>query len=76
MHEMIAVLLCALAPGRESTQQRRDHPYTTAGRQVDVAPAAAGWRSGSAAWPIPGCSPERAWPTAAAWRSAWAWTGC
>ncbi len=37
MHEMITVLLCALAPGRESMQQRRDHPYTMAGRQVDVA---------------------------------------
>jgi phenylalanyl-tRNA synthetase alpha chain len=37
MDEMITVLLGALAPGRESMQQRRDHPYTTAGRQVDVA---------------------------------------
>ena len=42
MHEMITVLLGALAPGRESMQQRRDHPYTTAGRQVDVAHAG-GW---------------------------------
>ena len=31
MHEMITVLLGALAPGRESMQQRRDHPYTTRG---------------------------------------------
>jgi phenylalanyl-tRNA synthetase alpha chain len=36
------VLLGALAPGRESMEQRRDHPYTTAGRQVDVAHAG-GW---------------------------------
>src|SRR6202050_3754058 len=42
MHEMITVLLGALAPGRESMQQHRDHPYTTAGRQVDVAHAG-GW---------------------------------
>ena len=42
MDEMITVLLGALAPGRESMQQRRDHPYTTAGRQVDVAHAG-GW---------------------------------
>src|ERR1700691_4323551 len=42
MHEMITVLLGALAPGRESMEQRRDHPYTTAGRQVDVAHAG-GW---------------------------------
>src|ERR1700728_3393766 len=39
MDEMITVLLGALAPGRESMQQRRDHPYTTAGRQGDVAHA-------------------------------------
>lgn len=42
MDQMIAVLLGALAPGRESRQQRRSHPYTTAGRQVDVAHAG-GW---------------------------------
>ena len=42
MNEMIAVLLGALAPGLQSVQQRRDHPYTTAGRQVDVAHAG-GW---------------------------------
>jgi phenylalanyl-tRNA synthetase alpha chain len=42
MHEMLSVLLGALAPGRESMQQHRDHPYTTAGRQVDVAHAG-GW---------------------------------
>jgi phenylalanyl-tRNA synthetase alpha chain len=39
MNEMITVLLGVLAPGRESTQQRRNHPYTTGGRQVDVAHA-------------------------------------
>lgn len=37
LNEMITVLLGALAPGRPSVQHRRDHPYTTAGRQVDVA---------------------------------------
>jgi phenylalanyl-tRNA synthetase alpha chain len=42
MDEMITVLLGALAPGRESREQRRSHPYTTAGRQVDVAHAG-GW---------------------------------
>jgi phenylalanyl-tRNA synthetase alpha chain len=42
MNEMITVLLGALAPGRESREQPRDHPYTTAGRQVDVAHAG-GW---------------------------------
>jgi phenylalanyl-tRNA synthetase alpha chain len=42
MNEMITVLLGALAPGRESVQHRRDHPYTTGGRQVDVAHAG-GW---------------------------------
>ena len=41
MHEMITVLLGTLAPGRES-MEHRDHPYTTAGRQVDVAHAG-GW---------------------------------
>ena len=37
MNEMITVLLGALAPGRQSRRQRRNHPYTTRGRQVDVA---------------------------------------
>jgi phenylalanyl-tRNA synthetase alpha chain len=39
MGEMITVLLGALAPGRDSVQHLRDHPYTTAGRQIDVAHA-------------------------------------
>jgi phenylalanyl-tRNA synthetase alpha chain len=42
LNEMITLLLGALAPGRESVRHRRDHPYTTAGRQVDVANAG-GW---------------------------------
>jgi phenylalanyl-tRNA synthetase alpha chain len=42
MNEMITALLGALAPGRDSLQHRRDHPYTTSGRQVDVAHAG-GW---------------------------------
>ena len=42
LDEMITVLLRALAPGRDSARHRRDHPYTTAGRQVDVAHAG-GW---------------------------------
>jgi phenylalanyl-tRNA synthetase alpha chain len=42
LDEMIAVLLAALVPGRPSRQQRRQHPYTTGGRQVDVAHAG-GW---------------------------------
>jgi phenylalanyl-tRNA synthetase alpha chain len=42
MNEMIAVLLGALAPGLASVQHLRHHPYTTAGRQVDVA-RAGGW---------------------------------
>jgi phenylalanyl-tRNA synthetase alpha chain len=42
MNEMVTALLGALAPGRESLQHRRDHPYTTAGRQIDVAHAG-GW---------------------------------
>jgi phenylalanyl-tRNA synthetase alpha chain len=42
LDEMIAVLLAALAPGRPSRQPRRQHPYTTGGRQVDVAHAG-GW---------------------------------
>jgi len=37
LDEMITVLLGALAPGRESRQQARQHPYTSGGRQVDVA---------------------------------------
>ena len=46
LDEMIAVLLEALVPGRPARQEPRQHPYTTGGRQVDVArdpaPAAAG----------------------------------
>jgi phenylalanyl-tRNA synthetase alpha chain len=42
MSEMITVLLGVLAPGRERMERRRDHPYTTDGRQVDVAHAG-GW---------------------------------
>jgi len=42
LSEMITVLLGALAPGRDSVQHPRDHPYTTAGRQIDVAHAG-GW---------------------------------
>jgi phenylalanyl-tRNA synthetase alpha chain len=37
MDEMITVLLDALAPARRSRQQPRQHPYTSGGRQVDVA---------------------------------------
>jgi phenylalanyl-tRNA synthetase alpha chain len=37
LDEMIAVLLGALVPGRPSRQQPRQHPYTSGGRQVDVA---------------------------------------
>jgi phenylalanyl-tRNA synthetase alpha chain len=37
LDEMITVLLGALAPGRPSRQQPRQHPYTSGGRQVDVA---------------------------------------
>jgi len=37
LDEMITVLLRVLAPGRDSRQQARQHPYTTGGRQVDVA---------------------------------------
>ena len=36
LDQMIAVLLGALAPGRTHRQQPRAHPYTLAGRQVDV----------------------------------------
>jgi phenylalanyl-tRNA synthetase alpha chain len=39
---MITVLLGALAPGRRSRQEPRQHPYTVCGRQVDVAHGA-GW---------------------------------
>jgi phenylalanyl-tRNA synthetase alpha chain len=42
LNEMVTALLGALAPGRDSLQQSRDHPYTTSGRQVDVAHAG-GW---------------------------------
>jgi phenylalanyl-tRNA synthetase alpha chain len=37
LREMIATLLAALVPGRASRHHRCEHPYTTAGRQVDVA---------------------------------------
>jgi phenylalanyl-tRNA synthetase alpha chain len=37
LDEMIAVLLGALVPGRPGRQQPRRHPYTSGGRQVDVA---------------------------------------
>jgi phenylalanyl-tRNA synthetase alpha chain len=37
LDEMIAVLLAALVPGLPSRQLARSHPYTTGGRQVDVA---------------------------------------
>ena len=37
LDEMITLLLGALAPGRPSRQQPRQHPYTSGGRQVDVA---------------------------------------
>src|SRR5262249_41071797 len=37
LDEMITVLLGALAPGRAARQEPRQHPYTTCGRQVDVA---------------------------------------
>jgi phenylalanyl-tRNA synthetase alpha chain len=37
MDEMITELLGALAPGRPSRQEPREHPYTSGGRQVDVA---------------------------------------
>jgi phenylalanyl-tRNA synthetase alpha chain len=37
LDEMIAVLLGTLLPGRPSRQEPRQHPYTTGGRQVDVA---------------------------------------
>jgi phenylalanyl-tRNA synthetase alpha chain len=42
LDEMITLLLGALVPGRASRRQRRQHPYTTGGLQVDVADAA-GW---------------------------------
>jgi phenylalanyl-tRNA synthetase alpha chain len=37
LDEMITILLGALAPGRPGRPQPRQHPYTTRGRQVDVA---------------------------------------
>jgi phenylalanyl-tRNA synthetase alpha chain len=37
LDQMITVLAGALAPGRPARQERRQHPYTTSGRQVDVA---------------------------------------
>jgi len=37
LDEMTAVLLGALVPGRPSRHQPRQHPYTSGGRQVDVA---------------------------------------
>jgi phenylalanyl-tRNA synthetase alpha chain len=37
LDEMIAALLAALVPGLGSRQLARSHPYTTGGRQVDVA---------------------------------------
>jgi phenylalanyl-tRNA synthetase alpha chain len=37
LDEMISVLLGALVPGRRSRQEPRQHPYTSGGRQVDVA---------------------------------------
>jgi phenylalanyl-tRNA synthetase alpha chain len=42
LEHMITVLLGALVPGRPGRQEPRQHPYTTRGRQVDVAHAA-GW---------------------------------
>jgi phenylalanyl-tRNA synthetase alpha chain len=42
LDEMSGVLLGALVPGRSSRRQRRQHPYTTGGLQVDVADGA-GW---------------------------------
>lgn len=37
LDQMIAILLGALVPGRASRAEQRVHPYTTGGRQVDVA---------------------------------------
>lgn len=37
LDEMVAILLGALLPGLPSRQEARQHPYTTGGRQVDVA---------------------------------------
>jgi phenylalanyl-tRNA synthetase alpha chain len=42
MDEMITELLGALARGRPSRQEPREHPYTSGGRQVDVAHGS-GW---------------------------------
>jgi phenylalanyl-tRNA synthetase alpha chain len=36
LEQMIGALLAAVVPGRRTRQIPRDHPYTTAGRQVDV----------------------------------------
>ncbi len=36
LDEMISALLAALVPGLASRSEPRQHPYTTAGRQVDV----------------------------------------
>jgi phenylalanyl-tRNA synthetase alpha chain len=36
LDEMISALLAAVVPGRASRSEPRQHPYTTAGRQVDV----------------------------------------
>ena len=36
LDEMISALLAALLPGLPSRSESRQHPYTTAGRQVDV----------------------------------------
>ena len=44
LDEMITVLLGTLLPGRPSRQEPRQHPYTTGGRQVDVA------RTGGGDW--------------------------
>ena len=37
LDEMIGALLAAVVPGRASRQLSRSHPYTSGGRQVDVA---------------------------------------
>jgi phenylalanyl-tRNA synthetase alpha chain len=37
LDQMTSLLLGALAPGRASRQEPRQHPYTSGGRQVDVA---------------------------------------
>ena len=72
---MTEALLGALLPGRAGRHQPRLHPYTTGGRQADVAHEAAGLRCGNAGWP-----PLSYWPGrlhgCTAWPSAWALTGC